>query len=115
MKKTRTEEDERLFFWRLGLSASVNFGSAHSLGELEEDDEELSPKGGRGRSLCPQSSDCLAFRYEFACGGKVVIAADGSEDQHGCLPCVAVFVFADEVLQDLVAGLTVDDHTNAGH
>lgn len=51
----RTEEDERLFFIGIGLTDSVNFGSAHSLGELEEDDEELGPKRGRGRSLCPRS------------------------------------------------------------
>lgn len=55
-KMMRTEEDERLFFIGIVLTDSVNFGSAQSLGELEEDEqEELSPKRGRGRSLCPRS------------------------------------------------------------
>ena len=43
MRRSRPEEDdedERLFFIGIGLTDSVNFGSAHSLGELEEEDAE---------------------------------------------------------------------------
>ena len=40
----RTEEDERLFFIGIVLTDSVNFGSARSLGELEEDHEDLEEK-----------------------------------------------------------------------
>ena len=38
------EEDEHLFFIGIGLTDSVNFGSAHSLGELEEELEDADEK-----------------------------------------------------------------------
>lgn len=110
----RTEEDERLFFIGIGLTDSVNFGSAHSLGELEEDDEELGPRRGRGRSLCPRS-DCFASRHQFFGIADIDIVRNVSENDHSCLHSVAVRVLTDEVLKDFVAGLTVDDHTHAGH